>query len=176
MRSEPLSCVRSFIAQYGLMPTVLCFASCTGSVIADRNVVPHEAPRVLKLSNCPPAGTFVPVKKLLNNSFAPDYAGCDVKTKAKFFMLHNQPMLGVDLSKNIAYAVVPPDNVDLAPAAALFAFSAKSNEAVADFLLNAEKGDLILISGRGHWCNDPHGSVIAGCAAIDTNSIEPASK
>ena len=101
-----------------------------------------------KSASCPAAGTEVPLGKLQNSSFAPDFVGCEVRTQAKF---QGASCPGFDAFVNTPETVVFLVTND----GAVKPQCVRTSKASADLIFAAKPGDPLVIAGAlqpiGPW-------------------------
>lgn len=132
--------------------TAILFAGCSSPMSSPTSGIrQNESLRTVAQPNpCPPAGTVVPLKKVMNPSFIKDYKGCDIVVEATFLKTGNSGyVLGkYDTSANTTFQVLEPGG---APQASLgghsFGIFAGIPKSQSDLLFDLKHGDTILLRG-----------------------------
>jgi hypothetical protein len=94
-------------------------------------------------ATCPAPGTDVPFGKLMNPSFAADYQGCDVRTRATFWEASANPLLAQSIQDPASVLFQVND-----PAVGEGSYeTVKVSKAGSDLVFSSKKGDTLVLSG-----------------------------
>jgi hypothetical protein len=131
--------MRNFVLTFGWILVVGLLGSCATM----------SGGQPASSSNCPPAGTQVPLTKAMNAAFIREYERCDIQVEAQFYKMGNEGfMLGkYDTNVNATFQVVEPGGGPQNNVGGSFGLFAGTPKASSDILFQLKPGDKVLLRG-----------------------------